>query len=216
MIPSKCPDCDQRQCLELSFYQKRIESPFSKTISKKVTGTLYCHHTQKEIPPVQWTDEIENYFNTEKTKQKLNPTGIKFTKWFYFIIVVLVIGVALSVGYVTWTSQQYVDQTTKIEKAAIGDKIAVLFSQTEDGRITESGNTWFQIKAIEGDTVFLKRHKDLNNKEGFNFDLSDKNFTGMPLKVSLPLLKQRSLIGFDFPKVQFSGYITEIKTESNE
>jgi len=192
-IPSRCPDCGNQNCLELHFYQKRIETPFSKKVSKKVTGILYCHHTKTEISPVLWSDDIEKRFKNEKTKLQLNPTGFKFTKWFYGILILLVVMISGVIGYFTWENQQYNNQSKGIKNATVGDKVKVMQSLMENNA--------------------LKQHKDFNSEDGFDFNLEGNNFTGQTIKASYTRFKERSVMGFDYTNMKFSGYITEIKKQ---
>jgi len=210
-IPDKCPDCGHQNCLELHFYQKRIETPFSKKVSKKVTGVLYCHNTNSEISPVLWTDDIENRFKNEKAKLLLNPTGLKFNKWFYMIITIPTLFIIAGIGYFQWEHNQYLNQSEAIKNSGVGDKVKVMqtFINNKDNRTY--GNTWYQVKAIDGDTLVLRQHKDFNNEDGYDFDLEDTNFSGEIIKASLPRFKERSVMGFDYTNIKFSGYITEIK-----
>ncbi|MFS4493982.1 hypothetical protein [Maribacter sp. 2308TA10-17] len=209
-ISSKCPDCGSQNCLELHFYQKRIETPFSKKVSKKVTGVLVCHNTETEISPVLWTDEIENYFKTEKSKLKLNPTGFKLRKGFYFVLIVLFLAIGGFIGYYEWQHQQYNNQSAAIENAMEGDMVKVMQTLRQNDE-TIYGNTWYKIETIQGDTLFLRQHKDFTSEDGFNFELEEGNFTGETIKASLPRFKERSIAGFDYTNTSFSGYITEIQ-----
>ncbi|TMM55913.1 hypothetical protein FEE95_14790 [Maribacter algarum] len=210
-ISSKCPDCGSQNCLELHFYQKRIETPFSKKVSKKVTGVLVCRNTETEISPVLWTNEIENYFNTEKSKLKLHSTGLKFNKWFYFILIVPTLLILGGIGYSMWEHNTYMNQSASIENSAVGDKVMVMQTFLEKNSTKSYGNTWYQIIGIDSDTIFLKQHADFSNEDGFDFDLEDKNFTGETIKASLPRFKERSVMGFDYTDMKFSGYITDIQ-----
>ncbi|QCW99338.1 hypothetical protein FGM00_04130 [Aggregatimonas sangjinii] len=210
-IGSQCPDCKQRDCLELFFYQKRIESPFSKKVSKKVTGILFCDHTQTEISPVLWTDEIANYFETEKKKLRLNPTSFKLTKWFYLIISIPLLGIAAFMGYYTWEHQQYIDQTSRIENISVGDKVSTMMSELRNNELVASYNTWLLVKKIESDTVWLQYHRDRSESTNPDFNLDPSSFSGEVIKASLPQIKKRSVMGFDYTNMKFSGYITELK-----
>ena len=210
-IGSQCPDCKKRASLELFFYQKRIESPFSKKVSKKVTGTLFCHHTQTEISPVLWSDEIANYFETEKKKQRLNPTGLKFTKWFYLITVLPLLIIAGAISYGAWEHQQYIDQTEKVKNIAVGNKVSAMISLLENNQLAESYTTWLLVQKIEGDTIWFQEHHQRSETNDADFDLDKANFSGETIKASLPRAKERSVMGFDYTKMKFSGYITEIK-----
>ncbi len=210
-ISSTCPACGKDNCLELRFFQKRIESPFSKTVTKKVSAILFCLNMQTEIPPVQWNDEIENYFKTEKSKLRLQPRSLKFTKYFYALLIIPIIAITVFIGFNKWQHKQYNDLSAQIEQVKTGDKVAVMYNLMKNGQITTYGNTWFQIKKINTDTIFLQRHKDFNSEEGFIFNLDTKHFTEEIIKASLPRFKERNLSGFDYTNMTFTGYITDIE-----
>ncbi len=206
-----CPDCHNNNCLELHFYQKRIETSYSKKISKKVSGILYCRYTQTEISPVLWTPEIENYFETEKRKLKLAPSSLKFSKWFYIMLFIPLVIIVSAIAYTQWESQQHMNQNKLIEQVQSGDKVSVMMSLIEKHQTRATGNTWLLVTNVEADTIWLKSHKDFNNQQDFDFDLSKDNFNGESLKASLSLFQKRTLAGFDYTDQRFSGYIMNIK-----
>lgn len=210
-LPTQCPDCKNSNCLELRFYQKRIETPYSKKISKKVSGILYCSYTQTETSPVLWTPEIEQYFETEKRKLKLKPSGLKFSKWFYIVLFIPLILIGGAIIYTQWESQQYADQNARIEQVSTGNKVGVMMSLIQNHQTQATGNTWLLVTNIKADTVWLKAHKDFNNQQDFDFDLSTDHFNGETFKASLPLFKKRTLAGFDYTDQRFSGYIMDIE-----
>lgn len=210
-IASKCPGCGTTNCLELFFYQKRIETPFSKKTTKKVTGILLCHHTNTEISPVLWTDEIENYFKTEKGKLKLQPSNLKLTKWFYFIVIFPFLIVTSAIGYSIYEEQKYADQSKALEFIATGDKVKVLYSLIEDNSITQNGTTWFIVRKINGDSIWLQRHVKFQIDDESNFNLKDSKFTEETIKASVQQFKTRGLFGHDYTNQKFSGFITEIE-----
>ncbi len=210
-IPDNCPDCQNSNCLALHFYQKRIETPFSKKISKKVSGILYCRYTQTEISPVLWTPGIEYYFETEKRKLKLTPSGLHFSKWFYILLLLPLVLIGTAIAYSEWENRQYTDQNALIEKIQTGNKVKVMLSLIENHQTQATGNTWLLVTQLETDTIWLKVHKDFNNQQDFDFDLSNDNFNGETFKASLPLFKKRTLAGFDYTAQQFSGYIMDIE-----
>ncbi|QLG46440.1 hypothetical protein [Costertonia aggregata] len=208
-IPTKCPDCGNNNCLELSFYQRRTESPFGTKTTKKVTGILFCHHSKTEIAPVLWTDEIANYFDTEKPKLRLQPNMFKFSKRFYILLFFLLTITAVVVGFGV---KEYIT-ATDIENISKGDKVKAMYSGIEKSNSVMYGDTWFLVQRIEADTVWLQRHKDHNNEKGFSFDLETSNFSGELIKASLPRIKKRSLESFDYENQPFTGIITEIETD---
>lgn len=212
-LPSKCPDCGNSNCLELRFYQKRIVTPYSKKVTKKVTGVLYCNNTHTEISPVLWTDDIENQFKTEKTKLHLNPTSLKFNIWFYTLLILPIILVLCGIAYSIWDHNQYIDQSIAIKKTTKGDKVKVIQTLMNNGAVKQQGNTWYLVVAINADTLVLKQHKDFSSEDGFDFELENNNFTGETIKVSYTRFKERSVMGFDYTDMKFSGYVTEFKKE---
>ncbi len=207
----QCPECHQPNCLELHFYQKRIETSFSTKISKRVTGVLFCHHTQSEVSPVLWTDEIERSFKAEKAKLRLTPTSLKFNKWFYFIIAVPILAFAVAMGYHQWQTNAYTTQSANIEQISEGKKVGAMLSLIENHQTVQQGNTWLLATRIDADTIWLRVHKDLNSEKDFEFDLATEHFNGRILKASLPRFRERFLTGFDYTDQEFSGYITEIE-----
>lgn len=210
-IESKCPDCGASNCLELQFFQKRIETGFTKKVTKNVTGILFCKQTNKEVPPVQWSDEIEKLFHAEKQKLTLQPAKLKLTKWFYFIIIVPFVIAMASVIYFFREDMNWRAQTEEIMQIQAGSKVYAMFSYMEKNKITKNGNTWLLVKKISGDTAFLQRHKDFSSDKGFDFDLDASSFTGETFITSLKSLKDRSIEGFDMTNRTFTGYITELK-----
>ena len=207
-ISSKCPDCGNTNCLELNFYQKRIETPFATNITNKVSGILFCNHTNTEIAPVLWTDEIENYFTTEKQKLKLTPKKFKFSKGLIIILILITLLVVGGIAYSSFESKQYANTTEAIKNVKKGDKVKALATI-----LGKNGTTWFLVKEIKADTIWLQQHKTLSTDKNADFDLDDKNFTNKTLKLSLKYFKLGVLYGFDPKNQEVSGGIFDIKQE---
>ncbi|WP_291871093.1 hypothetical protein [Maribacter sp.] len=203
-IPSKCPDCGNQDCLELNFYQSSIESGFLITVSKKVTGMLFCHHTKTEIAPVLWTDDIENRFENEKSKLPIKPKSTKVIKssLVLFLAPLLIIGAII--GYLMWQNKSNADPTESIENTSIGDKIKVNYAGSD---------TWLLINAIDGDTLFLKPHKNSTTEEGSNVDLDNSNFTGETIKASLQHFSERKFQRYEGEYLNYSGFIKDVKKQ---
>ncbi|WP_158976301.1 hypothetical protein [Cellulophaga sp. L1A9] len=210
-IPSKCPGCGTSNCLELLFYQKRIETSFSKKITTKVSGILFCDNTQSEIAPVLWTDEIDQYYLTEKSNLKLEPKKLSFNKWFYSLIILPLILISAAISYNLYEEESYIDETNAIEKVHVGEKVMVLYTTTDSNNVIDNGTTWFLVKKIEADSIWVQRHEIFATEGDANFDLAASKFTRETLKASLKQFKTRGLFAHDYPSQKFSGYITEIK-----
>jgi len=88
-----------------------------------------------------WTDEILNYFDTEKKKLRLNPTGLKFTKWFYIILAIPFLVIASFIGYSAFQDFQYTEESIKMENMAVGDKLNTMMNLIESNKLTQSYNT---------------------------------------------------------------------------
>lgn len=212
-LNNRCPDCGKPEALELSFYQKRIESAFSTKVTGKVSGILYCHHTNTEISPVQWSDEIERIFNTEKQRLKLQPKRTKFNKWFYALITAFVVIAITIVSFFIIEVNDLKAIQDGVQNVKVGDKFEVFYSNTGLPDSPIGVYTWFLVKKIDGNSIWLQRHKKLEKEDSESFDLITSNFTHETLEASLKDFKKRSLISSDYSKHQFTGLITKVKSE---
>jgi len=210
-LTNRCPDCGASNSLELILYQKRIETSFSTKITNKVTGMLYCHKTKSEISPVQWNEEIERIFNTEKQKVRLQPKSTKFNKWFYGLITFLIALTCFCVGYFMIEANATKNLEEGLHTISVGDKIEVLYTNANVSEPVSVSNTWFLVKKIEGDTVWLQRHKKIDQERSASFELDDSNFTKEVLQASLKSIQDRSLMSHDYSSQSFTGFITNIK-----
>ena len=214
-IPYKCPNCGNRDSLELEFFQVCTQSGFLETTTKGVTGILYCTHTKTEIPPVIWTDEIENYFNVEKKKLKLKPIKIRFKvenkKWFYTIFGILTLFILGGIAYAKYNRHQTEVLNERLGNITPGDKVEVLYTLMENHSVKQSGTTWFLVKKIDGNVAWLQRNKDYVEDHNFSFDKQDADFNGEIIEVNLKQLNKRGVFGLDYTNQKFSGFITDIE-----
>jgi len=213
-ITNRCPDCGTSDSLELTFYQKRIETSFSTKITKKVTGTLYCHNTKTEISPVQWNEEIQRAFDVEKQKVKLQPKSTKFNKWFYGLMIFLGLFFCGLVGFIAYENITANNLEEGIQNVSTGNKVEVMYTSTKSNERASSSMTWFFVKKIEADTIWVQRHKEIDTDlkgRSVNFDLDESNFTEEVFKGSLERFKDRVIMGHDYSKQQFNAVITNIK-----
>ena len=212
-IPSSCPECGCSQCLELTFYQKHVINTFYYRTTKKVSATLYCHQTQTNIPAVLWNEKIENYFNTERQKLKLESSKFRFSIAFYLVIAVL-IGTILFVN--TYLNHQDRTQKNLIETLLQPEKdlkLKVMLSLIENNQIENTVFTWFKVREIKGDTVFIQQNQFKSKDKDANFNLDDNRFNGNVYKVSIQQFNKQAIEGFDYANRTFSGFIMETKKE---
>ncbi len=214
-IPCKCPNCGNRDSLELEFFQARTQSGFLETTTKGVTGILYCTHTKTEIPPVIWTDEIENYFIVEKKKLTLNPRKVRFKlankKFFYSMLALIVLVFAGAIGYAKYNMHQTEVLNERLGNINSGDKVEVLYTLMENHSVKQSGTTWFLVKKVDGNVAWLQRNKDYVEDQNFSFDKQDADFNGETIEVNLKQLNKRGVFGLDYTNQKFSGFITDIE-----
>lgn len=212
-LTKKCPDCGNSESLELTFYQKRIESSFATKITNTISGILYCHNTKTEISPVQWSEDIERIFNTEKQRLKLQPKSTKFNKWFYGLLIFLVVASIAIVSLFMAEASGIKNLEEGVQNVKVGDKFEVLYSNNSLPESPVGVNTWFLVKKIEGNVISLQRHKKLDKDNSVSFELDESNFTEELIEASLKEFKKRSLISLDYSKQQFTGLVTNVKNE---
>lgn len=212
-IPAKCPNCGNTDVLELSFYQKEVTTGYVIKMTKKVSGVLYCHHTNSEIPPVQWSDRIVDYFETEKTKLKLLPSGRKANKkgfkiFFAIIIPFLLLAGGAMVYFLYLDPNDTLGIQEEYADAEVNDKLKVemgIFNMND--YTTEL--TYFNVKKIDGDTVYIQRHRSsIENIDTLN--LKDADFTAEIFKVRYDSFKVGYLTEFERDSIQLSGYTKKL------
>ncbi|WP_298310907.1 hypothetical protein [uncultured Aquimarina sp.] len=96
VLNNNCPECYSKESLLLSFkQQKQLSKLFIKT-KGEIIESMDCKKCETTIFPGRWTDDIERVYNYHKKTINSKPSGIRFTKLFYFLILLtLIIGVAL-------------------------------------------------------------------------------------------------------------------------
>lgn len=212
-LSKRCPDCGNSDSLELTFYQLRIESNFSTQITNKVSGVLYCHNTNTEISPVQWSEDIQRIFNTEKQKLKLQPKSRKFNKWFYGLITFLVVFALVLTVFIMKESNANQNLTKGVENVSPGDKFEIIYSNEKLSPPVVGATTWFLVKKVESDTIWLQRHNKLDSDRSQTFELDDSNFTEEVLKASLKEFNKRTFMGHNYLEQKFSGMVTDVKSK---
>ncbi|MFS4467693.1 hypothetical protein [Maribacter sp. 2210JD10-5] len=217
-IPAKCPSCGNSEVLELFFYQKEVNSGYIINMTKKVSGVLYCHHTDTEIPPVQWSDRIVDYFETEKTKQKLLPTGRRWNKKAFRILAILMIPLLLLFSGV-YVYFKYIDPDDLLgiqeeyAEAEVNDKLKVevhLFDNTGATKMS-----YFKVNKIVEDTVYIQQHRSsIENIDTLNLKATD--FTSKVFKVRYDSFKIGYLTEWNSSDPPFSGFTKKLIKNTNQ
>ena len=212
-IPTKCPQCGNTDVLELIFYQKETTSGFVIRMTKKVSGILYCHHTESEIPPVQWSDRVVDYFETEKTKLKLLPTGRKANKkgfkiFAYIMIPFLFIVAGLFVYFMYIDSNDLLGIQEEYADAEVNDKLKVEMYLFNNNAYTPE-LSYFKVNKFDGDTVYIQRHRNsIENIDTLN--LKDSDFTAEVFKVRYDSFKIGYLTEWEPDSLMLSGYTKKL------
>lgn len=210
-IPSHCPDCNNSNCLELTFYQKHKKNTFYLHTTKKISATLYCHHTGSKILAVLWNEQIEKHFYAEKKKLKLEPSHFKLRVVFYLVIAIIVGCIISFYAFLNHQDRSQKNLLDSLQKPEKGLKLKVMLSLIENNKIDKIVFTWFNVNDLNGDTIILQQNKDFSEDKNFNFSLEDGNFNGKIYKVSREQFNSQGLEGFDYKNRTFSGFIMETK-----
>jgi len=207
-----CPDCGHTDCLTLLFYQKKIDTTFTYRVTKKVAGILHCSQTDTEINEILWSDAIVNYFETEKSKYKLEPTNFRIKPVSYFVVIVLIAAISGFIGYNAYNHNQYNLKIEKLNAPQIDQKIKVNFTTKQVGEITQTGTTWFVVRKILGDTLWLQQHDSfIERSDRQAFDLNTTKFSGIIIKVDKKSYGKSSIRTFKTKKKTYGGWIEEAK-----
>lgn len=208
-IIAKCPDCGAMDTLSLEFFQKRVLAGDSEKVTTSVSGILYCHHTQTEIPQVLWTDEIEHYFHSEKQKFNLGPKRTRVIQKFQFRIALLILtSLAILFGFFFENFPSH--KSLSIETIAPGNAIKISYAQVTPNTRQDAINTWFVIKKIDSDSVWLQKQHFPKNLIKNQFDSQKSIDVPEKLKVSYKKLQQWIILPHEQGAYSFSGFVMEI------
>ena len=104
VLKNNCPECYNNSGLQLTFKQEFLETSLHKTLTQKISHSLYCNTCETEIFPVQWTDDIERVyeyqlkaFTPKKSYLKLKP----------FSLILMVVAIVLIAALVTFLISFY-------------------------------------------------------------------------------------------------------------
>ncbi len=157
----RCPNCDVKDNVEITVYQKHIDTGLIYKVTKKLSGTAYCSSCYTDLPNVKWTTEIENAFEHLKTEAPIEKPYAKWSLAFklllgFLAIAFIAISIAIYSLYAKNNSiQQIIDNPSANNKLLISHTVREDYTKTQD-----NGNKWAVIRRVEGDTIVIQFHKD--------------------------------------------------------
>jgi len=93
-ITNNCPVCFN-QDMKITFYQKHTYSRLIHRTTNEISHKIQCRKCHSIIYPVNWTDDIEKTFDYYQKMAIPEKASIRFTLWFYGILLLLIILVAV-------------------------------------------------------------------------------------------------------------------------
>ncbi len=85
-LNNNCPECFSKEGLQLTFKQKFIETPFSKSITQDITTEMDCSICNTAIYPVSWTEDIERVYEYQLKAFTPKKTSTKLKKLSWILI----------------------------------------------------------------------------------------------------------------------------------
>ncbi|MCB0456372.1 MAG: hypothetical protein R2776_05035 [Flavobacteriaceae bacterium] len=86
-ITNNCPECFSIEGLEFSFSQEEKETKLYSKANPVIEETLYCHHCNHTIYPVNWTQDIERVYAYHKKLAKPKSTSFRLKPLAYAILI---------------------------------------------------------------------------------------------------------------------------------
>ncbi|MCW3464014.1 hypothetical protein [Chitinophaga nivalis] len=80
----RCPLCNTRGQMEMSFYQLQLEAGWVRN-TKKISASVCCKNCHRDVPVVRWDKELDTCYKAEK-KQITVKTSFKAGKIGKFLI----------------------------------------------------------------------------------------------------------------------------------
>lgn len=93
-LTNNCPVCYSNTDLVLLCHQKLIKTRLYIKVTKKLTKTIQCKKCSSTIYPVDWTEDIERVFNFYDKKIEPKKPSLKFTNFFYGLLIGVVLVIA--------------------------------------------------------------------------------------------------------------------------
>jgi len=164
-----CPICNEKDTIEITIYQKHIDTGWIYNVTNKLSGTAYCTSCNTEIPNVQWTPEIESAFEKLKAEAYVEKPSKKFSL-IYKLLLVFIALMVLGIGYALFKAKSIADEKQAIlNNPTINNKILVSHTVRESmSKFNDLGNSWAVIKKVSGDTIFIQFHETKLDIEEIN------------------------------------------------
>lgn len=100
-LNNNCPECYNKNGLQLTFKQKFIETNFYKSITTDIIQEVFCKTCDTIIYPERWDQNIERVFEYHQKAfaPKKNSIKLKKRAWILIATIVLIIiaGITLAV-----------------------------------------------------------------------------------------------------------------------
>lgn len=88
-INNNCPECYNKEGLELTFKQKYKETLFIKSMTKEVVKELNCKNCNTTIYPSRWDNDIDRVVDYHKKALKPKPKTYKLKSLSWIILIIL-------------------------------------------------------------------------------------------------------------------------------
>ncbi|RLJ65531.1 hypothetical protein CLV86_1107 [Lacinutrix venerupis] len=85
-LNNNCPECFNKEGLELTFKQRFIETKLYKSITQDISTQMFCNTCNTEIYPVRWTEDIERVYNYQMKAFKPKKASKKYKSLFWIIL----------------------------------------------------------------------------------------------------------------------------------
>lgn len=95
-LTNNCPVC-YAQDLQLRFFQRHTYGKLYHKVTGDVIHEITCRKCDSVIYPVQWTEDIERSFDYYNKLVKPSRQRIRFTTFFYVLMVMLISLVSIAV-----------------------------------------------------------------------------------------------------------------------
>jgi len=156
-----CPLCGEKDTVEITIYQKHIDTGWIYTVTNKLSGTAYCKSCNTEIPNVQWTPEIEAAFEKLKAEAYIEKPSKKYSLGFKGLLVFIALMI-LGIGYALFSAKAATDEKKAIIENPTPDNKLLIHQQVRESmsKFNDLGNSWAVIRKVVGDTIVIQFHKE--------------------------------------------------------
>ena len=90
MLNNNCPECFNKDHLELTFKQEYIDTKLSKSVTQNITANMHCNKCDTVIYPERWTEDIERVYEYQMKAFEPKKASKKFKPLFWVIVGVVI------------------------------------------------------------------------------------------------------------------------------